>query len=147
MWRSTVLARLLAVLPLVLTLAACEGSGVSGRAEVFQKVEQADLNSVFLYRDNEFVGSAALFSVQVDGETVGTLGLNETVELKLAPGKRQVSVLTTGVLSATIKPARITFDQRGQGPRFVLVGVKQQALASKITLLETTRDGFLVRIR
>ena len=68
--------KIIFALTMAVFVAACTGSGTSGRATILAEVEKAEPNSIYVYRDTGFAGSGALMEVLINNQKAGTIGIN-----------------------------------------------------------------------
>lgn len=139
--------RLLIALVLPFALAACEGAGVKDQSQIVSTVQTASPDSIFIFRDTGFQGSATLMTAYLNGVEVGKIGVNESLEIKAPRGTHQVMVKAGSIDAALIDPGIATVVKNGTKPHFFIVTVTAKFMTADVNLTETTPQSYLSAVQ
>ena len=130
------------VLLLLLGLTACSGSGTKNYSAISQQIQTGETGKIFVSRDKNFAGSAALYQVSINGVTAGELGIGEVVTANMQPGSNFLQIDVTGMLGVGVSPAQEQFENTDDKNRFFIAGIKVGLFSSDLSLIETSESSF-----
>ena len=135
--------KLTAAIALPVFLAACAGAGIKDQGQIRQSVETATPDTVFVFRDTGFQGSATLMTVALNDVEVGKVGVNESLEFTAPAGTHVVTVKAGGLDGSLVKPGVAQIVKDGSKAHYFIVGIKQKFFGAEVTLVETTPASYL----
>jgi hypothetical protein len=130
------------VILLLLGLTACSGSGTKNYSAISQQIQTGETGKIFVSRDKNFAGSAALYQVSINGVSAGELGIGEVVSTNMQPGSNFLQIDVAGILGVGISPAQEQFENTDDKNRFFIAGLKMGLFSSDLSLIETSESSF-----
>lgn len=132
----------LLILPLVLIISACAGSGYKDRNIHSQELLSPD-TLIFVKRDTGYVGSAALVKITHNGKKVSEIGDKESVTIPAVVGTNTLSADFTGLASIGSGGSTRTIGLKAGEKAFFTVALNQGLFSSEIKLYETNQTEFM----
>ena len=139
----THLRKFASIILLPILLAACAGAGIKDQDAILQSVQTAKPDTVFVFRDTGFQGSATLMTVTLNDVEVGKVGVNESLEFKAPAGTHVVTVKAGGLDGSLVKPGVAQIVKDGSKAHYFVVGIKQKFFGAEVTLVETNPGSYL----
>lgn len=132
----------LRLIPILLLLAACTGTGVRDKSTFLQAAAGGD-TIVVVERRMQY-GGGSLLKVHLNGKKIGDLGLQESVSGKAVVGPNILTVGFGGISALTRDPDQRSFSMKpGQKRYFALgAGAFDVVGVRRIIFLEVTEDEF-----
>ena len=130
----------------LLLLYGCAGTGTKSYSDVAHSIEE-DVNKVFIYRDDNFVCSAVLMPVRLNGTEIAKLGVGEMVIGDGTVGMNTLEVKLGGLCSIGTNTPTVTFDLVDDQNRYFLLNLKVKLLTSKIQIIETLKSAWQAQVK
>jgi hypothetical protein len=126
---------------LALILSGCAGTGVNSPSTVMMLASPQN-GSVFVLRDTGYVGSAALISVALNGQSIGNVGNKETVIGRSTSGINFIEAQYSGVQGIGINATNATFQKQSNNNKYFIITTRAGLLQNSIQILEVSADSF-----
>ena len=130
------------ILPFILIISACAGSGYKDRSIHSQELISPD-TLIFVKRDTGYVGSAALVKVIHNGKTVSEIGDKESVTIPAVIGTNTLSVDFTGLASVGSGGSTRTIGLKEGEKAFFTIALNQGLFSTELKLYETNQTDFM----
>jgi hypothetical protein len=122
----------------LILLSACSGTGVKDYSYVAPVINSDVKGKVFVHRDSGWIGGGALFTVTVNGATVGQLGAGEMLIADAKTGSNLVQATVTGIQGVGLNSPSSEFQNDGTSNNFFILSLKSGLFKNEMTLMETT---------
>ena len=133
----------LLIIPLILLVNACAGSGYRDRSIHAQEIISSD-TLIFVQRDTGYIGSAALVEISHNGKSVSKIGDKESISIPGVVGTNTISANFGGLagVGAGKKPIR-TFELKESEKAYFKILLQQNMFTSELKLYEITQEDFM----
>ncbi|MEM1048122.1 MAG: hypothetical protein AAGL24_18380 [Pseudomonadota bacterium] len=134
--------KLIVALTLLLTLAACAGSGTRTVAGVDTVLANTDGNSVVIVRKTGYAGVVPRISIFLDGEKVATLANDEVISLQVPPGERVLEAQFEGPSIIGVKRGEARFTNDGTAPQYFALTLDTTLFSATLQLRKVAAGYF-----
>lgn len=131
---------------LLLSVAACTGTGTTDPNEINSLVAGAGGNTAIVARSTGFAGSAPRVFVFMDGTQVAALGNNEVDTFEATPGPHTLSLQFEGP-SIGLETNELAYDNDPSRPQYFVINMKQKFVGATMTISEVSASSFPAAIK
>lgn len=132
----------LLIIPLILLINACAGSGYRDRSIHAQEIISTD-TLIFVQRDTGYVGSAALIEISHNGRSVSKIGDKESISIPGVVGTNNISAKFTGLAGVGVSNPSKTFELKESEKSYFKILLQQNLFSSELKLYEITQEDFM----
>lgn len=132
---------------LLLTLAACAGTGTRDVEAIQNVVTAAGPNSVLVSRKTGLTGVVYRINIDLDGERVGSLANDEVITFEVPKGQHTLEAQFEGPASIGVKKGRVIFTNDGTSADYFTLSIQVNLFSTHMKLFKVTGESFLSTTR
>lgn len=122
-------------------MSACAGTGTKDISSISFNSSKNE-SSLFFYRNNRYVASAALVKILVNGQEIGKLGVGEFEKYKVKPGQTTLKAALGNILQLGSTTDSFSFSAEPGKNYYFILDYDQKFFTGGWKITETSERGF-----
>ena len=115
-------------------LAGCAGTGYKNYGDYLSATQDVDYASVVVYRQPMFLGGGTIFTINLNGTELGTIGNDEFLVGEMQEGKNYLEVKVDGVQGVGLNIPVQEFEKTTDRNVYFKVGYMTAAIGQNVVI-------------